>query len=445
MAAQPWPLPRLVLAVAVTTTEAGRTLATFTVTNAKAAGVALVDPGDGGEKLRVTLTAQEGDPGLFTGTTTHPYTVPGHTTYTASAVAAAPSPAPTWSAVPDRWPVWPDVEAGVVTWEDVARTEEYAEVPVTVDVGDATVWATVYDAYPLPRIHIATWIAAPDKIRRWTLRRYVPSAGGDFDVDIWAGDRKAVNLSLEDGEAPLDQPVTYRLTLELNDGTRTVLTSNEVMISGTRGCFLTDTRSGRTVPVQVQAWDAREWESRQSLLVVMGRADPVVLTDRHVRPKGTWSLLTRSREELESLYSVLLSSRHVLLRTQAASSLKAVYVAVGNLAEQRLYPGIGNAWERLTQVQVQEVAPIPATARIAGTTWTQLAAAYETWEAVAERFPSWLDVGEWIAAPKQSAPPDPGPRPYLDQGPGAEWADGPRRPQDQGPRRRRDQGPEGEV
>jgi hypothetical protein len=382
----PWPDPPLSLAVAVSTTPQGRTRAVYTITGAKAP-TAQLDPGDGSEPVSVPISGG-------TGTAMHTYADPGHHTYTASVNAACPQLWKTWGEVPAA-ATWHEVPELARTWGDAVRTEESATATATVDVGPATVWATVVPADPVPLIQVDTWIGDQDNVVLWTIERQCRDAVPDLNTVIWQRRTHPGAQSIEDREAPFGVPVTYRLAVTFRDSTKASATSEPVVITGTRGCVLTSTMTGQTIPIALKSWDEREREARQSVMAVMNRPDPVVVSDVHSTASGTWVILTYTRADLDNLYTVLLGARLVLLRSQPGSSIRSVYAAVGTITEARLYVEDGAAEHRLVSVAVQEVAPIPATARDSSVTWGQLAAAFATWGELAEALPTWQDVSEW--------------------------------------------------
>jgi hypothetical protein len=385
--AQPWPQPRLVLAGVVH--DPDRALVTFTVTNAKTDGTATLDTGDG-RTFPITITGAPAG----TGTLDVRYADPGHHTYTPSVTSPAPQQFATWTDLAASVDLWSDAPLWFETWQDATRTSESASTSITVDVGEATLDAVLVDAIPLPYVQINAWIGDPETVTSWSIEREAPGAGGDANVIVWVGTAGTAGISVIDREAPLEVPVRYKLILHRGN-VSTVFYSPWITITGTIGCYLTDTSSGLTIPAQVQAWPERARAPRQAVLEVINRSDPIVISDVHTTPTGTWTFLTRTKDELDALYNVLLPGRLVLLRTQPASSLRTTYAAVGRITERRLYPGRGDRWERLTDVEIQEIAPIPATARILHVTWQTVADTWLTWAQVPAAMPTWLDLSQW--------------------------------------------------
>lgn len=386
-----FPEPRLALAVVVD--EATRETATYTVTNAKGTPATL-DPGDGTEPLSVVITGG-------TGTARHQYAVPGHHTYTATVTAPCPQRYADWTALPAALATWTDVPGDIATWADTDRTTETTTAVVTVDVGKATIVATPYPA-PIPLCQVDVWIGAPETVKRWTVTRSVPASEPPLNAAIWITSDNPSGYSLDDREAPLGVPIVYVLEVEYTDGTTFTATSDPVSIDDTRGCWLTSTVTGQTVPVTVVAWDTRTRDARVTYLAVAGRPDPVALSDTHLWPSGTWVLRTATKAELDDVLSILLS-RLVLLRTQPASSLRTVYASVGRVEEARAFVGDGSVWVMGLTIDIQEVAPIPATARNTTSTWAVVANQWQTWADLAAAMPTWQDVAQWRPAAVSNA------------------------------------------
>lgn len=172
-------------------------------------------------------------------------------------------------------------------------------------------------------------------------------------------------LLLTDDEAPLGIPITYTLIAVYSTGV-TLSASAATQLDGTTGCWLTDVVTGVTIGIELQAWPTRDRTARQSVLLVSGRSDPIVLSDVHTTPAGTWTILTRTAEQRLRVITTLTASRYVRLRTQPSSDITACWAAVGDISEERL-TGTGGDTRRLISVAIQEIAPLPATLRLLAT------------------------------------------------------------------------------
>lgn len=194
--------------------------------------------------------------------------------------------------------------------------------------------------------------------------------GRGAGVEIFATEAPDWLEAYDDREAPFGVELTYRLTgTRAGGGTETLTTGPVTVVAP--GCWLSDQASGLVARVEVASWPDRTRASRQSVLTVLGRPDPVVISDVHTWPAGTITFLTRDQTSLDMLIRILTGSGMVLLRTQASSSLMTVYAAVGDIAETRI-SGDGSDWRRLIEVGWQEITPLPAAVRPAGATLQRL-------------------------------------------------------------------------
>ncbi|MFJ9125701.1 hypothetical protein ACIRJS_16560 [Streptomyces sp. NPDC102340] len=389
----PWPEPRLTLSAVVTDTDTGHNLATFTLENAKTTGITVpLDPGDGTTTVDMEIQAD----GTATGEKT--YTHAGRHVYTATVTVPHESRYATWEDVYTALPTWGAFVADTATWADVTSTSETATCEVEVFVGDGAIWATAIDNVAPPYAQIDLWSGKPDQITSWTVTRHCPGAPALDNTVIFLGDSFSGAVTLSDNEAPWGTPVYYVWTVEYADGSTDTFTSNTISLYGPAdfgGCWITDPASGQTMRITIQEWTEREREARQSVLAVMNREDPIVLSDVHTWAHGDIVFIARSKSELYTARQILYSSRLILVRSWAGSSIEAAYMAVGNVTEARLYETDPTAWERSISVEVQDVRPLPATAADYASTWDDLAAAYATWADVDDAFPSWADVISW--------------------------------------------------
>src|SRR5262249_48247325 len=148
--------------------------------------------------------------------------------------------------------------------------------------------AAVVPGDPIPVIRVDAWIADPQTVASWTIARDTPIG----TAPVWTSYEGQAATTFIDETAPLNVPITYRLTVTYLDGTTVVVLSNTVIITGTAGCYLTDPRTGETMRITLMTWPARERAERQSVLAVLGRPDPVVVSDVHSWPSGTWTIYT---------------------------------------------------------------------------------------------------------------------------------------------------------
>jgi hypothetical protein len=364
------------VAIAIVPTKTAPDAWSFKVTVDATSTQFTINYGDG--TAPATITA---DPSKIT-TVTHTYVEAGHHTYTVTATAARTAWASTLSQINSKVATLAAIPAvPLAKLSDIPNTTDTASVTVAVDVGAATIWATIIPGDPIPVVQVDTHINSLQTVAQWEVSR--DQANGS--APLYIGTSLNQDISFVDTTCPLGVPVTYRLTITYANATNAVVLSNPVTLTGTTGCFLTVPANGTTVAVTLAAWKDRKASARRSLLSVLGRADPVALSDVHSTPAGTWTLYTDTDAQTLALLAVLNTiGGVVVLRTQPGSSIPSVTASVGDITETR-FTGAGGDQRRWIQVEVQEIAQLPATATqttatlgglatIAGPTLTALAA-----------------------------------------------------------------------
>jgi hypothetical protein len=217
--------------------------------------------------------------------------------------------------------------------------------------------ATLTPAAPVPVVTLNVTIDNPAQVVGWTIYRI---SAVDARLPVWLGATSSGAYSLVDRTAPLGIPVTYELSV-VYAASSTVVSSAPVTITDTVGCFVTNPAGGTTLPVTLVSWPDREQEPRQSALEVLGRPDPVVLSDVHSTPAGQWTFYTATDVDTAALKALLTGSAVAILRTQPGTSIPNTTAAVGKVNERR-YSGKGGDQRRFVEVDIQEIAPLPATA-----------------------------------------------------------------------------------
>lgn len=212
---------------------------------------------------------------------------------------------------------------------------------------------------------------------------------GAFNVDA------AGALVVADYEAPQNTDLTY--FARITDGTQT-RDSSPVSAVGTidRGG---DVLFGLTNPlasVDVIVAGAPELRraGRQEVVQIVGRADPVVVTDVLSQPSGTLSIITLTAEARNAVLGLVADGGIVAfsphLPTYGFSDVW--YLAVASVTEKRLSP-IGHLQERQFDIEFQRVAAPPAQfVGPAFRTWQDIYDAGITWGELFTSGTNWLRV-----------------------------------------------------
>lgn len=132
-----------------------------------------------------------------------------------------------------------------------------------------------------------------------------------------------------------------------------------------------------------------ERPDRNATFDVVGRRDPVVITEVHGSRRTTITLLTENLDEGDALDQALSSGAPAFLHVPVTVPVPSMYIAVGRYSWEILHP---LTQDRLWTVQVTEVAPPPLSVVGVGTTWQTLLDQSPTWADVLNRYPTWADV-----------------------------------------------------
>lgn len=199
-------------------------------------------------------------------------------------------------------------------------------------------------------------------------------------------------LNAADYEAPQNTELVY--FVRVSDGVST-RESAPVTVSGlvNRGadCIFGLTNPLAIVPVNVIGVPELRSAGRQDVVQVIGRPDPVVVSDVRVFPTGTLTLATLTEGERQDVSALLATGSLVAFSPNLPTFgfTDVWYLAVLNVNEKRV-SRLGNQPERFFEMEFQRVAPPPAdfigpafvtwqTYNDAGTAWTVPYAAGTTW------------------------------------------------------------------
>lgn len=141
--------------------------------------------------------------------------------------------------------------------------------------------------------------------------------------------------------------------------------------------------------VQLVDWSEVSRPSRVSLYDVVGRTDPVAVTDVHSSRRITVTLRTATNDEADRLDDALSQGRPLFLHVPDPLALPSMYAVAGDYQARR--PSKLTS-VRLWDVQLVEVSPPPASAVAPPTTWQNIIDSYATWQDVINAFPTWQDV-----------------------------------------------------
>jgi hypothetical protein len=202
-----------------------------------------------------------------------------------------------------------------------------------------------------------------------------------------------VGAIIFDHEAPLDQAVTYKAT---STQTSTTFLSPAVTVASDPAwvrsmAWLTHpTKPSLSTLVAITDMGDRSRPARVGLLPILGRADPIAVTDVRQSGGGELQAITFTVAEAVKLRALLADGGTVLLRAPGAWANGWQYMALGDATESG--PG---GWDPIREWRIgySVVAPPAGDGQgAAGATWADVMTAYATWTAAIAGEPTWLDV-----------------------------------------------------
>jgi hypothetical protein len=224
-------------------------------------------------------------------------------------------------------------------------------------------------------------------------RTLVRGASGLFDRVLITSDL----LIIEDHEAPLNTPFSYRMEIHLDSGALESTRSSEaatLALANIQEAWLKDPGNPqRNVKVLVQR--APDWQRpiEQSSFVVRGRRNKVILSGRRQGLEGDLAIWTRSDAEREALHLLLDSGNVLLWQAAPGMGVSDMYVNVATITEARVGGLAQEQWRAwtlpLTEVDMPTAVGVNGAA---GRTWQDILTEFATWQDVLDTYATWEDV-----------------------------------------------------
>lgn len=204
--------------------------------------------------------------------------------------------------------------------------------------------------------------------------------------------------TLDDYEFPEGVSITYRIR---SYNTSNVLQSTQTdtisaTMSGVWLKFIARPYLNRQVEVLEVGSIARA--SRNGIFPVIGRSNPITVTDLHGSREVTLSVKTTTATQARNLDLALANGSPVFVHAPTDFFLESMYAVVGNFEQSILVPVTPFNVRKFDIPLTETSAP---SANIVGYpgTWTILLNNYATWSTVATEFATWADVAELIGDP----------------------------------------------
>jgi hypothetical protein len=305
--------------------------------------------------------------------------------------------------------------ADTVTWTDSASRVVSPVGPVGSDVATFTESATVRVASTVNQD--VTWSESamilscdydPRRGRNRISARGLPTAGIRAVVESRKENRSAwrqvrggkVGLSggafvrtVDDYEFAAGQANTYRIrVLSTSENVPDVVLSvaTVTLPATSPGVWLKFiVQPALNQQVQLIDWSEIARPTRVTLYDVVGRTDPVAVTDVHGSRRVTVTLRTTGNDAADRLDDALSQGRPLFLHVPADVALPSLYAVAGDYSAGR--PSKTTS-VRYWQVDLIEVSPPPSSAMPPPTTWQNILDSYASWQDVIDAFPTWQDV-----------------------------------------------------
>jgi hypothetical protein len=206
--------------------------------------------------------------------------------------------------------------------------------------------------------------------------------------DAWVAYDYEYPLGADQGFAYVVETTTGT-TVERSSPTATIVVeSDDVWL---RDLF----RPERSVVLRVVSLDDLGYEQRAGSFYVIGRANPVVVSDVRAGFAGTMEVATLDSDERAALLAILVEGLPLMLQLDSKYDVPTSYVSVGAVVEHRA-SAYGDeparTWDLpLTQIDRPALALVSSDYR-----YSDVAAAYDTYRVLLDSEASYLDLYESV-------------------------------------------------
>ena len=235
----------------------------------------------------------------------------------------------------------------------VDRVALWEVLPLTTATADSDAGYVTLTLRELPLDYtITVYRVGPDGGR--TLVR---GTAGLIDRQIITSDL----MVIEDHEAPMGVPVSYRIEMFDLGGGRSTRGSDRVTLTldDINLCWLKDPANPQR-NMRVVAGQAPDWQRpvEQAGHIVRGRRNKVVFSGRRQGLEGELAVATRSDAERQALHLLLDSGNTLLWQAAPGMGVDDMYVSVGNVPEARLGRLAQEQWRTWTLPLTEQDMPV---------------------------------------------------------------------------------------
>jgi hypothetical protein len=141
--------------------------------------------------------------------------------------------------------------------------------------------------------------------------------------------------------------------------------------------------------IHLTDWSAISRDARSEVFEVVGRSDPVVVSDVHGSRRTTVEIITPTVTETKALDEALSQGHPVFLQVPADLQLPTMYATVGNFSYERLSPkSVRSRWS----IPLIEVAPPPMTLVGSTSTYASVLAEHTSYADILENVDRYRDL-----------------------------------------------------
>jgi hypothetical protein len=200
----------------------------------------------------------------------------------------------------------------------------------------------------------------------------------------------------QDYEAPLDVDFYYRATSPDVPGVE-LLSRTYSIPALDRSMLKHPGRPALNASVRIGAAPNMTRPVTQGVFEVLGRTTPVAVSMRRSAARGELQVVTLDEDERDALLLLLDDGTPLLLQTPSGYGVGNIYVAVGELSEERV-TGLGAEWARRWTLPFVVVDRPVGEALAVGNTWADVLASYTSWDAMRTAEGTWAGVLEGLGS-----------------------------------------------
>lgn len=199
--------------------------------------------------------------------------------------------------------------------------------------------------------------------------------------DVWIG---------YDYEAPNGVTVQYRARGTTVTGISGAWTLSSTLSWTSDSAWMKDPRyTAKNTTLRMRSWPEPTRGRRMGVHRVVGRADPIVVTDIRQLITGEFVIYTATQAEADALLD-LLDSNAVLVQSPARYRFGSRWIIVGDIKEMRGSRMVTEQIRWWSVPFVEVLAPLDEGVAISGgLTWSDINSVYATWQALLDTGKTW--------------------------------------------------------